>query len=240
MIHRLGMLIPNANIATEIDMNRVLPKNYQVHFARLKVGSVDEKGWREHDADVDYQTELLAGVKPAAIIVLQTAASLYGDDDYDQQLMARIQRISGVPAQTTANAFAAAMKAMGVHRVTLLSPYKADLLGRAKRYFERHHGIEVMSADSFDMTDPQAINNLTPEPARNALAIHARLQPQAMLVAGGAYQIMGSIAQWEKEFGVPILTTNQVAAWACVQAVKGEEKISGYGRLLEQMPSALT
>ncbi len=62
MIHRLGMLIPNANIATEIDMNRVLPKNYQVHFARLKVGSVDEKGWREHDADVDYQTELLAGV----------------------------------------------------------------------------------------------------------------------------------------------------------------------------------
>jgi len=51
VIHRLGMLIPNANIATEIDMNRVLPKNYQVHFARLKVGSVDEKGWREHDAE---------------------------------------------------------------------------------------------------------------------------------------------------------------------------------------------
>jgi maleate cis-trans isomerase len=237
MIHRLGMLVPSANIATEIDMNRVLPKNYQVHFARLKVGSVDEKGWREHDADVDYQTELLSGIKPAAIVVLQTAASFYGEPHYEQELVHRIERIASVPAYTTAFALGRAVKALNAKKVTLLSPYNHDLLMRGKCYFERNHGLDIVGADSFNMTDPDAINKLTPEPARKALAAHAQLKPDVMILAGGAYRIIDHIEAWEAEFGIPILTTNQAAAWACVQAVKGEEKIKGYGALLAQMPS---
>lgn len=236
MIHRLGMLIPSANIATEIDMNRVLPKNYQVHFARLKVGSVDEKGWREHDADVDYQSELLSGIAPAAVVVLQTAASFYGAPDYEQTLLQRIQRSAGAPAITTAYALGRAVKALNATKVTLLSPYNHDLLMRGKAYFERNHGFDIVGADSFNMTDPDAINKLTPEPATKALAAHARLKPDVMILAGGAYRIIDHIDAWEAEFGIPILTTNQVAAWACVQAVKGEEKITGYGTLLAQMP----
>ena len=58
-----------------------------------------------------------------------------------------------------------------------------------------------------------------------------------MIVAGGAYHIMNCIDAWEKEFGIPIVTTNQVAAWACVQAVQGIEKIQGYGKLLAEMPT---
>lgn len=237
MIHRLGMLIPSANVATEIDMNRVLPKNYQVHFARLKVGSVDEKGWRQHDADVDYQTQLLSGIEPAAIVVLQTAASFYGELNYEQELIQRIARISGVPAYTTAFALGRAINALNAKKVTLLSPYNHDLLMRGKGYFERNHGIDIVGANSFNMTDPDAINKLTPDPARKALEAHAKLKPDVMIIAGGAYRIMDHIAQWEAEYGIPILTTNQAAAWACVQAVKGKEKIKGYGSLLEQMPS---
>lgn len=237
MIHRLGMLIPSANIATEIDMNRVLPKNYQVHFARVKVGSVDEKGWREHDADIDYQTELLAGIEPAAIVVLQTAASFYGDLNYEQTLLDRIKTLSGVPAYTTAFALGKAVKALNANKVTLLSPYNNDLLMRGKAYFERVHGLEIVGANSFNMVDPDAINKLTPEPAKRALAEHAKLQPEVMILAGGAYRIIDYISQWEEEFGIPIITTNQVAAWACVQAVQGQDKISGYGRLLSRMPS---
>ena len=237
MIHRLGMLIPSANIATEIDMNRVLPKTYQVHFARVKVGSVDEKGWREHDADIDYQTELLSGIEPKAIVVLQTAASFYGALDYEQVLVQRIERISGVPAYTTAYALGRAVKALNAKKVTLLSPYNHDLLLRGKGYFERNHGLDIVGADSFNMTDPDAINKLTPDPARKALAAHAKLKPDVMILAGGAYRIMDHISEWEAEFGIPILTTNQAAAWACVQAVQGKEKINGYGTLLAQMPS---
>lgn len=236
MIHTLGMLIPSANTAVEIDMNRVLPKSYQVHFARLKVSSVDQVGWREHDADIDYQSELLGSIKPAAIVVLQTAASFYGDEDYESTMVARIRRIAKVPAHTTAFAIGRALKALNAKRVTLLSPYNKDLVQRGQKYFERVHGLQFADVSSFNMTDPNAITHLGPELARKVLAEQAKLKPDAMIVAGGAYHIMNCIDAWEKEFGIPIVTTNQVAAWACVQAVQGIEKIQGYGKLLAEMP----
>jgi maleate isomerase len=236
MIYRLGMLIPSANIATEIDMNRVLPKNYQVHFARLRVDSVDEEGWHQLNSDINYQAELLSSIKPSAMIILQTSASFYGDADYDNKLMKRIEKISGVQTFSTAYLFGQALKALNAQKITILSPYSTDLLGRGQDYFERIHGLDIIDAQSFNMTDPDVIGKLTSDPARKALEKQAEFKPDAMLIAGGAYQIMGHVSKWEEEFGIPILTTNQVAAWGCVQAVKGLEKINGYGYLLEKMP----
>lgn len=238
MIHTIGMLIPATNTAVEIDMNRVLPKNYQVHVGRLRVSSVDEAGWREHDADIDYQAQLLGTLKPEAMILLQTAASFYGEEGYDAAVTQRIESIAGTRAYTTASSIGRAMKALGARRVAMLSPYNADLVARGKRFWERHHGLTFVGVDSFNMTDPMAITRLGPEPATEALARLATLEPEAIVIAGGAYHVMDSIDAWERRFGIPIVATNQAAIWAIVNAVQGTERIEGYGRLLAAMPSA--
>jgi maleate isomerase len=236
MIHTIGMLIPATNTAVEIDVNRVLPKNYQVFVGRLRVSSVDEAGWREHDADIDYQAQLLGTIKPAGIVLLQTAASFYGEEGYDAKVVRRISAISGAPAYTSAHAIGRAMKALGAKRIAMLSPYNSDLVARGRRYFETIHGLEFLAVDSFNMTDPLAITRLGPEAATTALAKLAKLKPDAIIMAGGAYHVMNSLAEWEQSFGVPIVATNQAAIWAAVQAVNGTESIPGYGRLLEEMP----
>jgi maleate isomerase len=225
MIHTIGMLIPATNTAVEIDVNRVLPKNYQVFVGRLRVSSVDEAGWREHDADIDYQAQLLGTIKPAGIILLQTAASFYGEVGYDAKVVDRIAAISGAPAYTSAYSIGRAMKALGAKRIAMLSPF-----------FETILGIVFLAVDSFNMTDPLAITRLGPEPATVALEKLAALKPDAIIMAGGAYHVMNSIDGWEQRFGLPIVATNQAAIWAAVQTVNGSESIRGYGRLLEQMP----
>ncbi len=236
MIHTIGMLIPATNTAVEIDVNRVLPKNYQVHVGRLRVSSVDEAGWREHDADIDYQAQLLGTLKPAAMILLQTAASFYGEEGYDAAVTKRIAAISGAPTYTTAFAIGRALKAMGAQRVAMLSPYNADLVNRGRRFWERHFGLEFLAVDSFNITDPMAITKLGPEPAAEAIGRLTKLGPDAIIMAGGAYHVMNSIDDWERRFGVPVIATNQAAIWAAVQAVNGPERIEGYGRLLATMP----
>ncbi|GAA4324302.1 hypothetical protein GCM10023144_05760 [Pigmentiphaga soli] len=236
MTHTIGMLIPATNTAVEIDVNRVLPKNYQVHVGRLRASSVDEAGWHEHDADIDYQAQLLGTIKPAVIILLQTASSFYGPPGYDAEVVRRIARISGAPAGTTAHAIGRAMKALGARKVAMLSPYNADLVARGRRYFETVHGLEFLAVDSFDMTDPMAITRLGTEPAEAALERLARQAPDAIILAGGAYHVMDQVDRWERRFGIPIVTTNQAAMWAAVQAVGGAERIAGYGRLLAYMP----
>jgi maleate isomerase len=238
MIHRIGMLLPATNIAVEIEFNRTLPKNYQLFISRVKVSSVDEVGWQEQDADMDYQTELLATIKPELIIMLQTAASFYGPQGYDAQIVERIKKIAGVPAVTTAHSIGRILRAIGAQKVAMLSPYNTSLSTSAKQYYKDIHGITVDSVEFFNLTDVKKIIELGPEPAEKAIEKLALTQPDAIILAGGAYQIMEHIDAWEKKYNCTIVSTNQAAIWASIQACHGNEKIMGSGKILELMPKA--
>ena len=49
---------------------------------------------------------------------------------------------------------------------------------------------------------------------------------------GGNFPTMASIAGWEREFGKPVVTTNQAALWAVRQRLGSTDRIPGLGRLL--------
>ena len=236
MIHTIGMLIPATNSAIEVEANRVLPDNYQVHVGRLRISAVDEAGWAEQDADIDYQAQLLGTINPAVIILLQTSASLYGEN-YDAEVTRRMAAHSGAPAVTSAQAMGRALVALDAGRVAIISPYSHDLIARAKAYLEADHGLDVVMTEGFNMTDPQAIGRLGPDAALPAFERAAASTADAIVLAGGAFRALASIEEWEQRFGKPVITTNQVAMWAGVQTVGGNERIRGYGRLLEAMPA---
>jgi maleate isomerase len=235
-MHRIGMLLPATNIAVEIELNRVLPDNYQLFISRLKVSSVDEIGWKEHDADMDYQTELIATIRPEVIIMLQTAASFYGDGNYDADVVKRISAIAKIPAITTAHSIGRALKALGAKKIAMLSPYNANIAVRAKEYYQRIHQLDLVDTDFFNLTDVKKIIELGPEPAAKAIEKLAATKPDAIILAGGAYQVMNHIAGWENEFDCTIVSTNQAAIWGAIQATGGNEKITGFGKILELMP----
>jgi maleate isomerase len=236
MIHRIGMLLPATNIAVEIEFNRTLPKNYQLFISRVKVSSVDEIGWKEQDADMDYQTELLATIKPEVIIMLQTAGSFYGPPGYDADIVKRIQKNSGVPGVTTAHSIGRILKAIGAKKVAMLSPYNSSLAITAKQYYKNIHNIDIETVDFFNLTDVKKIIELGPEPAEKAIEKLALTKPDAIILAGGAYQIMEHIPEWERKYNCTIVSTNQAAIWASIQACNGSEKIQGRGKILELMP----
>jgi len=47
---------------------------------------------------------------------------------------------------------------------------------------------------------------------------------------------MDWIAPWERQFGKPVITTNQATLWAVLRAMRIDTPLAGKGRLLEQMP----
>ena len=62
-----------------------------------------------------------------------------------------------------------------------------------------------------------------------------RPEIDALVVPGGNFPTMASIAGWERQFGKPVITTNQAALWAVLQTMKFATPLPGKGRLLEQM-----
>jgi maleate isomerase len=236
MTHHFGVLIPSTNTTVEIEYSRLLPPRYQAHYGRLLTSAPGSPFSPPRDEDVDYQAKLLGTAKVALVVLIQTSASLFADD-YDEVTTRRINAASGAPAMTSAQAVGSALRALGARRVALVSPYSEPVNSRARHYFESKYGLEITAVEGFAATDSYAIGQLGPENARDAFARIDRPEIEAFAVPGGNFPTMASIEGWEREFGKPVVTTNQAALWAVVRQLAPSDRVPGLGRLLADMPA---
>jgi maleate isomerase len=234
MTRHFGVLIPSTNTTGEIEYTRLLPPEWQPHYARVKSASIDGSPFSPpRDEDVDYQAKLLGTARVEVVFLLQTSASLFAEG-YDADVTRRIGAGAGVPAFTSAMAIGEAMQALGSKRIALVSPYSGPVNANARRYYEEKYGLSVVALEGFAATDSYAIGKLGPELARDAFARIDRPEIEAFVVPGGNFPTMASIPAWEREFGKPVVTTNQAGFWAVTRRLGGSDRFHGLGRLLEQ------
>ncbi len=234
MIRHFGVLIPSTNTTVEMEC-RLLPSNYQAHFGRLMTSRPGETFSSPRDDDLDYQSRLLGTAKVELIILAQTSASVFVDD-YDEVVTQRMSAGAGAPAITSAQAIGRAVRAVGARRIGLVSPYSEIVNRRAADLFARKHGLETVALEGFGATDSYAIGNLGPENARDAFARINRPEIEAFVVPGGNFPTLASLAEWEREFNKPVVTTNQASFWAMLVMLNTDDRVPGYGRLLEEVP----
>ena len=235
MTHHFGVLIPSTNTTVEIE-SRLLPAAYQAHFGRLMTSAPGRTFQPSRDEDIDYQSRLLGTAKVGLLILAQTSASLFADD-YDEVVTRRMSEGAGVPAITSAQAVGRAVRALGARRIAIVSPYSNEVNQRAGRYFAAIHGLETVAFEGFGAMDSYAIGQLGPENARNAFARIDRPEIETFVVPGGNFPTMSSIAGWEREFGKPVVTTNQASFWAMLRHFNTGDRVPGFGRLLAEVPA---
>ena len=234
MPRHFGILIPSTNTTCEIEFCR-LPPDLQVHTARLGKGG-NTPFSPSLDADVAYQAKLLGDARVEVIALAQTSASLFADD-YDEVTVKRMTEASGVPSLTSAQAIGRALRALGTLRIAMATPYSQDVIARARRYYETKYGIAVVASESLGATDSYAIGKMEADMAQAAFHRIDRADIDALVVPGGNFPTLDWIAAWEREFGKPVITTNQAALWAVLQTMKFDTPLPGKGRLLEQLPA---
>ena len=96
MTRHFGVLIPSTNTTVEIEYTRLLPAEWQAHYARVLSQSHGKSPFSPPlDADVEYQSKLLGTARVELIILVQTSASLFADD-YDALVVGRdaVRRLS--------------------------------------------------------------------------------------------------------------------------------------------------
>lgn len=232
MARHFGILIPSTNTTCESELGR-LP-DLQVHAARL--GKSDNSPFSPGlDADVVYQSRLLGQARVEVIALAQTSASLFADD-YDEVIVKRMTEASGLPSLTSAQAVGRALRALGTLRIAMATPYSDEVIARAKRYYETRYGVTVVASESLGATNSYAIGKMDAGVAQEAFSRIDRPDVDALVVPGGNFPTMDRIAPWERQFGKPVVTTNQAALWAVMQAMGIGTPLPGKGRLLEQMP----
>jgi arylmalonate decarboxylase len=234
MTRHFGVLIPSTNTTVEIEC-RLLPATCQAHVGRLKSSGAGSFS-PSRDEDIDYQSHLLGTAKVEIVILAQTSASLFADD-YDDVVTKRMSAGAGVPAITSAQAVGRAVRALGARSIAIVSPYSEAVNKRAAEYFKAKHGLDTIALEGFGATNAYAIGQLGPENARDAFARIDRPEIEVFVVPGGNFPTMSSIAAWEREFGKPVVTTNQASFWAVLRAFESADRLPAFGRLLADLPA---
>ena len=75
----------------------------------------------------------------------------------------------------------------------------------------------MVASESLGATDAYAIGKMDAAMVEAAFRRIDRPEVDALVVPGGNFPTMDRIAAWERQFGKPVITTNQAALWAVLQ-----------------------
>lgn len=170
--------------------------------------------------------QALAGRHVRAIVWACTSGSfVLGSRGAQCQTRELSERI-GLPVTSTALAFAAAVRALGVRRVAVASTYPNTVTALFESFLSDQgiDALQLMCLGPASETESRLVRTRLGD---FAAADHPRAE--ALLIPDNALGTAGHEVTLETVLGKPVLTANQVAAWAA--AVVAGLKPAGPSRL---------
>ena len=168
-----------------------------------------------------------------------TSATLSDGPEFDTTFCRQLEAGSGKPAVTTAGALVEAIRAIGISRVALTSPYVKRLSGEAVGYLVQSN-IEVVNELVFDreLTSLEQ-NALTPQDAFEMAVKADHKSAEAIVISCTDYRAVEAIADIEAELGKPVITSNQALVFACLQRLGvAYDRVTNGGRLFQKSSTA--
>jgi maleate isomerase len=232
---RLGVIVPSVNIVVEEWYPRVVPEGVSVHFARMLIadGSSPEKIIAMDREDGMRAVGQIASCRPHAVAYGCTASSIIQGHAFDARLRSEIRHLAGVPATTATDSIFAACSALGLKRVTAISPY-IEAVAAAEHRFLAEGGIETVAGAHLGITD--GFRLAEPEPdAILDLALGAwDPQSDGLIAACLNFRSHAIIGPLEARIGKPVVTSTQAVLWHLLRLAGVETPIDGFGRLLRE------
>ena len=232
---RLGVIVPSVNIVVEAWYPQIVPAGVSVHFARMLMpaGTSPERIIEMDRTDGKHAIDQLASCCPHAIAYGCTASSIVQGHAFDAHLREEITQIAGVPATSATNSIFAACAALGLKRVTAVSPYSAEVDAAEHRFFAEG-GVETIAGAHLGISDGFRLAEPAPEAILD-LALGAwDPESDGLIIACLNFRSHPIIDALEARIGKPVVTSTQATFWHALRLAGVTTPIPGYGRLLRE------
>ena len=139
----------------------------------------------------------------------------------------------GVPCTNPITAAAAAFTALGVSRISVVTPYTADVTDRIVRHLESA-GLEVVAVGSFLEPDDHVVARITEGAVADGAAIVAGADGcEGVFVSCTSLRTFGVLADLEKRLGKPVVSSNLAFTWHLLRLAGVDDQVPGLGRLFD-------
>jgi maleate isomerase len=230
---RLGFLcVANAGL-TEGDMFAMRPPGVGLSFTRVAmqtVCTVASLAAMEHDLDAAL-SPFMPGRDDVDVITYNcTSGSFVIGEDV---IRARIEAARpGVKGTTLLTGVVAALRALDVRRLVVATAYTPDIDALEKAYLESR-GFEVLAIQGMNLLTDVEMNRVPPKFIAEFAASLDRPDADAIFISCGALRSLEAIPEIERRLGKPVIGSNQASFWHALRLAGIEDRVQGFGRLLE-------
>ncbi len=231
---RLGVIVLQTDQTIEHEFATLLRQDgVALYHARIpNEMEVTPETLRQMERDLPVAASLLPRqfAFDAIAYCCTSGATMIGEDRVDAIIG---QAHPGVPTTDPLRAFKAALAALGVSRIGLLTPYEpAVTLEMQQRLTEAGHRINALA--SFNQSDDFTVARITSQSILDGImALGQRADCDAVCVSCTSLRVLPILAQAEAQLGKPVLSSNQVTAWHLMRLAGLTGGVDAAGRLFK-------
>jgi maleate isomerase len=219
---RIGRINPSPETVGDEEWRQLMPDDVIVVSTRMFIERVDSAGLTTMVTNVERASKELATARPNVILMAGTAGAFNGGLNFDAELSRRIERAAGgVPGTTTMSAVLAALRALQVGKVAIATSYIPSV-DQALANVLRGSGIEVPMIKGMNILKSIDMGDVEPEEtyrfARGVFA--AAPEADAYFISCGNLRSLEAIPKLERDFGKPVITSNQAGLWHALRLAK--------------------
>ncbi|NGN44393.1 ectoine utilization protein EutA [Mesorhizobium sp. CGMCC 1.15528] len=237
MAKRVGLIALATDHTSEVDFQRMVAgPRIGVYVARIDYANpTTPENLRKMQPSLTEGARLiLPGEELDAICYSCTSASaVIGDDE----ITAAIQAAKpGVPVVTPTLASVRGLRALGVSKISVLTPYTVETSRSMAAYFAGH-GFELVNFTCLGFDDDREMARIPPALLVDLAREVASPDADALFISCTALRAAGVAADIERAIGRPVVTSNLASAWNCLRLCGDEKARPELGRLMT-MPLA--
>ena len=233
---RIGLIVPSVNTVVEPEMNRMKPEGVTVHAARVLIpaamSTLDafvrmcEEGCQNARNAVDSLFTAKVDVYAFAF----TAGSFFRGAGWDEEIAKEIEAEGHAPCVVTSTAAVDALRACGVKRIAVASPYEVG--NGLLKGFLNQKGIDVVNMEGLRVSSAEEEGRQGIAAFQNLVARVDRPEADAIFVSCTNFATIAALDRMEKSIDKLIISANQATFWAVLRKMGIKEKLTGFGRLL--------
>src|SRR5436190_7902523 len=232
---RIGIVVPSVNTVMEPWAQKVVPQGVSIFAARMFIPpATTPEAFIEMDRNEGKAAiRQLSSVFPDAVAYGCTASSIVQGLAYDAHLRAEIEHDCKTPSTTAAHAILTAAKALGVATVSIVSPYTREVDEAEHRYFAGA-GLTVVGGACLGITDGFALAEPEPDTLFELGLRGFDRGADGLIMTCLNTRSHTVVDRLEQKLGKPVVTSTQATLWHALRLAGIDDRIAGYGVLLEK------
>jgi arylmalonate decarboxylase len=231
----VGLIFPPLDYPIPEDARRLYPSGVQFLSGGVGLpGGMTMEGYEEAVPRILPAAETLAKAGAGAISVFGSSLTFYKGARFNQDLVDRVTKATGLPATTQSNGLVDGLRTANAKRIAVATAYTDVVTERLKLFLEEHGFIVTSTKGLGYLRVPE---QGVPQEVLMRLGSDTYAQSQradALVVSCGGLKTLDLIVPLERQIKVPVVSSTPHGLMNAVRLVGVSPRAGGFGMVFER------